>query len=203
LPPELKIVLYLHFVAGLFLIDNLIFFCGAAVIICILLFTVPSGFSRKGLIPIIILLVFTFIGNLLFCYGRVLYAAGPLIITAEGLTDASVKTLRMVCLIGGARILTASTSVGGLNRAFAWVLKPLQHVGIPVNEFVSIMGMTMQSLPALKNQFIAMYGERMRHERAGGFWNSARVVVALITPLFVRCLQSPEEVFCESRKVAK
>jgi len=200
LPPELKIILYLFFVASLFFIDTLIFYGCASVIILVLLFTIPLRFIKKGWIPILILLTFTFFSNLLFRHGKVLFTAGPLIITGEALTDASVKTMRIVFMIAGAKLLTGTTSAESLMRAFGRILKPLQHVGIPVDEFVSTMGLTIQSLPVLKEQFLAMYGERMRQGRICGFWNSARVVMGLIMPLFVKSLQAPEQFFVMSRK---
>jgi energy-coupling factor transport system permease protein len=180
---------------------NPLFFGLATVILCVLLFTMRVGFGRRGLIPILTLLIFTFLGNLLFRHGRVIFSPGPLLITVEGLTDAWVKTMGIFCMIAGARLLTALSSIEELIRAFSWLLRPLQHIGVPVDDFVSTMGLTLQSLPALKEQFMAMYGEKMKTERKAGFWNAARVLSSLIAPLFVRCLRSPEEFFVDLRRI--
>jgi energy-coupling factor transport system permease protein len=203
LPPELKIILYLCFVVSLFFIDSLIFYSCTSVIIFMLLCTIPGRFIKKGWVPILVLLAFTFLSNLLFRHGKVLFVAGPLIITTEALTDASVKTTRILFMIAGAKLLTGTTSAESLMRAFGRILKPLQHVGIPVNEFFSTMGLTIQSLPALKDQFMSMYGERMRQGKICGFWNCARVATGLIIPLFVKGLQAPEQFFADSKKDEK
>jgi energy-coupling factor transport system permease protein len=201
LPAQLKLVIYLFFVTGLFLLKNPLFFVLAIGIICVLLITMRAGFGRRGFIPMLMLLLFTFLGNLLFRHGRVIFSPGPLLITVEGLTDAWVKTMGIFCMIAGARLLTALSSIEELIRAFSWLLRPLQHIGVPVDDFVSTMGLTMQSLPALREQFMAMYGEKMRTERKAGFWNAARVVPSLIAPLFARCLRSPDEFFADLRRI--
>jgi energy-coupling factor transport system permease protein len=130
----------------------------------------------------------------------VLFTAGPLIVTEEGLTDASVKTLRILCMITGARLLTATTPVESLVRAFGWFLKPLQHAGIPVNDFVSTMGLTLQSLPALRDQMINNGREIMKRDNVSGFWNRVRVIAGLLMPLFVQSLQTPERIFRNTKK---
>ena len=155
---------------------------------------------KKGWIPISIFLTFTFFSNLLFRHGKVLCTAGPLIVTAEGLTDASVKTMRILFMIAGAKLLTGTTSVETLTRAFGRVLSPLQHAGIPVNEFISTMGLTLKSLPVLKEQFLTMYRERMQQGTIRGFLNRARIVSAFLLPLFVKSIQTPEQFFEENKK---
>jgi len=123
-----------------------------------------------------------------------------LIVTAEGLTDASVKTMRILFMIAGAKLLTGTTSVETLTRAFGRVLSPLQHAGIPVNEFISTMGLTLKSLPVLKEQFLTMYRERMQQGTIRGFLNRARIVSAFLLPLFVKSIQTPEQFFEENKK---
>lgn len=201
MPAELKIVFYLCFLTGIFLNKSLLVHGVISVIIIILLITVTAGFSRKGWIPVIMILVFTFFGNLLFRHGRVLFSVGPFIMTDEGLADAWVKTARIFCMIAGARLLTAFTSIDELIRAFGRLLRPLHHIGIPVNDYLSTMGLTMKSLPAVTGRFAGMLSEKMQEEAKGGFWISVRIVSSLIVPFFVKCLQSPEEFFVKTNKI--
>ena len=198
--PELKIILYVIFVAGLFFIDNPVFYLIIFVVICLLLFTIPMKILKKGWIPICLFLTFTFFSNLLFRHGKVLCTAGPFIITSEGLTDASVKTIRILFMIAGAKLMTGTTSVESLARAFGRLLKPLQHAGIPVNEFISTMGLTLKSLPVIREQFLTMYRVRMQQGTIRGFRNRARVVSAFLMPLFVKSIQTPEQFFEKKKK---
>lgn len=198
--PELKIILYVIFVAGLFFIDNPVFYWIIFAVICLLLFTIPMKILKKGWIPISLFLTFTFFSNLLFRHGKVLCTAGPLVVTSEGLTDASVKTIRILFMIAGAKLMTGTTSVESLARAFGRLLKPLQHAGIPVNEFISTMGLTLKSLPVIREQFLTMYRVRMQQGTIRGFRNRARVVSAFLMPLFVKSIQTPEQFFEKKKK---
>jgi energy-coupling factor transport system permease protein len=198
--PELKIILYVIFVAGLFFLDNPVFYWIIFAVICLLLFTIPMKILKKGWLPISLFLTFTFFSNLLFRHGKVLCTAGPLVVTSEGLTDASVKTIRILFMIAGAKLMTGTTSVESLARAFGRLLKPLQHAGIPVNEFISTMGLTLKSLPVIREQFLTMYRVRMQQGTIRGFRNRARVVSAFLMPLFVKSIQTPEQFFEKKKK---
>jgi energy-coupling factor transport system permease protein len=188
------------FVAGLFFLDNPVFYWIIFAVICLLLFTIPMKILKKGWIPISLFLTFTFFSNLLFRHGKVLCTAGPLIVTSEGLTDASVKTIKILFMIAGAKLMTGTTSVESLARAFGRLLKPLQHAGIPVNEFISTMGLTLKSLPVIREQFLTMYRVRMQQGSIRGFRNRARVVSAFLMPLFVKSIQTPEQFFEKKKK---
>jgi len=200
LPAELKIILYGVFVAGIFFIDNPVFYWINFAVIFLLLFKIPMNILKKGWIPISLFLTFTFFSNLLFRHGKVLCTAGPLVVTSEGLTDASVKTIRILFMIAGAKLMTGTMSVESLARAFGRLLKPLQHAGIPVNEFISTMGLTLKSLPVIREQFLTMYRVRMQQGTIRGFRNRARVVSAFLMPLFVKSIQTPEQFFEKKKK---
>lgn len=191
--PALKIIAYLLFVICIFLIDNLlligmIFLITFFILLCI----TPVKIIVRGWIPIIVLLMFTFISNLLFRHGEVIFLAGPLVVTSEGLTDASVKTARILLMIAGAKLMTSTTSPESLVRAFGRILKPLQLAGIPVNEFTSTMGLTIKSLPLLKEQFLNIYREKVLRGNVRGFWNRARIAAGLLMPLFIQSIRAPE-----------
>jgi energy-coupling factor transport system permease protein len=193
LSPELKIILYLFSVLCLFFIDGLLLYGVIFIILCILLFVaLPVRFIARGWIPITMLLIFTFISNILFRHGKVLCTAGPLMITHEGLTDAAEKTMRIFFMVAGAKLLTGSASVESLALAFGRILRPLEHVGVPVNEFVSTMRLTVRSLPALREQFLSVYRERIENENIRGIWNRARVVAGFLMPLIVLSIRKPE-----------
>ncbi|KPK45033.1 MAG: hypothetical protein AMK74_04185 [Nitrospira bacterium SM23_35] len=201
MPAGLKIILYLSFVICLFSLESLLFFGVVfAVLFFSLLFMIPVKFITRGWLPISVLLLFTFWSNLLFRHGKVIFIAGPFMVTADGLTDASVKTMRIVLMIAGAKLLTGTTPIESLTRAFGRFFTPLQRAGVPVNEFVSTMGLTMQSLPALKEQFLGIYRERIQRENIRGFWNRARVIVGFLMPLFVKSMNSPEQIMKQNKR---
>jgi energy-coupling factor transport system permease protein len=155
----------------------------------------PFKSLKSGWIPISLFLLFTFISNILFQHGRILYSKGPLIITDEGLNIAVIRTMRVFFMIAGAKILTATTQIELLVGAFSKILKPLERLGIPVVEFFSTMGLTLKSLPKLKDQITMTYREKVKEGNITGFWNRAKVISMFLIPLLVKSIQSPEIFF--------
>jgi energy-coupling factor transport system permease protein len=191
--PERKIILYIFFVFSLMLLKNITIYLFIFAAISIFLVRMPFRSLRSGWVPISFFLLFTFIGNLLFQHGKIIYSIGPLLITEEGLESASVRTLRVLFMIVGAKILTATTDVELLVNAIANILRPLERFGIPVSEFFSAMCLAIKSLPRIKDQMAAIYRERVKGGKITGFWNRARAVSVFLMPLIVRSIQSPEK----------
>jgi energy-coupling factor transport system permease protein len=190
--PERKILIYIAFILGLFFIKNLLFAFGIFILMAILLARIPMSSLKQGWIPITIFLFFTFFSNLLFQHGRILFQAGPLFVTEEGLTAALLRTIRIFCMIAGAKMLTATTGIEPLIGAFAGLLKPFERLGVPVEEFFSTMGLTMKSLPRLKEQVVREYRITVKDRKITGFRNRAKVIASFLMPLFVQSIRSPE-----------
>jgi energy-coupling factor transport system permease protein len=193
--PELKIILYLLFVAGLFFVTNPVSYILISIVVLMLLLRVPFESLKRGWVPITILVAFTFLSNIAFRQGEVLYITGPFVITKEGLGEASARTVRLFFMIAGAKILTGTTSIESLMEALKKLMKPFSRLGIPVNEFISTMGLTVQSLPGLKEQILNMYRERVQKKNIRGFWNRAKAISTFLMPLFVKSMESPEKFF--------
>ena len=199
--PEIKILIYIAFILGLFFIKNLLFSCGLFILMAIFLaIRIPLSSLIRGWIPITIFLFFTFFSNLFFQHGRILFQAGPLFVTEEGLTAALLRTIRIFCMISGAKILTATTGIEPLISAFAQLLKPFERLGVPVKEFFSTMGLTMKSLPRLKEQVVREYRTTIKDGKITGFRNRAKVISSFLMPLFVKSIQSPETFLNEGEK---
>ncbi len=195
--PEIKIVSYVVFIVCLFLIKDITVYLFIFVAISIFFLKIPFKSLKSGWIPISIFLLFTFISNVLFQHGRILYNIGPLIITEEGLDIASIRTMRVFFMIAGAKILTSTTQIELLVGGFGKILKPLERLGIPVVEFFSTMGLTMKALPRLKDQIAETYREKLRAGDVKGFWGRVRVISVFLMPLFMKGIQSPESFFPE------
>jgi len=185
----------MFFVVCLFFIKDLSVYAVIFILILLLLFRIPFRYLKSGWIPISLFLLFTFISNTLFQPGKILFGSGPLVITVEGLDIASVRTLRVFFMIAGAKMLTSTTEVGLLINGLERIFRPLERLGVPVHEFFSTMGLTMRSLPALKEQLVKEYMEKVKEGNITGFLNRARVVSTFLIPLFVRSMQSPESFF--------
>ncbi len=197
---EIKIILYILFLISLFLIQDITVYLVILVAVLVFLLRIPLKSLKSGWIPISLFLLFTFVSNVLFQHGKILYIAGPVIITEDGLHISLIRTMRVFFMIAGAKILVSTTQIELLISAFGKLLKPLERIGIPVVEFFSTMGLTMKSLPKLKEQLAEMYREKIKEDNIRGFWARARVVSMLLLPLFVKSIQSPEKFFDKDKR---
>jgi energy-coupling factor transport system permease protein len=196
LSPRFTISLYAIFSLGLFFIRSLSvhIFCAAAVSLLLLIY-VSWKKMKGGLFPIMLFLLFTFGGNLFFHSGKVLYSNGLLSITDEGLYFACIRTLRVFSLIMSAKILTAVLSVEEMIHSMGIMLKPLEKIGIPIREFFSLMGLTLQSFPLLMEYLSREYREEMKKNEVRGFRKRMRHTASFLMPVFVKSIRSPESFF--------
>lgn len=197
---EIKIILYVLFVAFLFIVHNLTVYLAVFLILAVLALRVPWKRLKAGWVPITVFLVFTFVSNVLNRQGRIVFSAGPLIVTDDGLVVAAAKTLRLLFMIGGVKIMMASSRVEDVIRALGRLLGPLERTGLPMKDFFETMGLTLQCFPVLKDAAARAYKENMETTEAKGFWSRARVVSSFLFPLFVQSIQSPELFFEGARK---
>jgi energy-coupling factor transport system permease protein len=198
LSPEFRIVSYLLFITSLFLLPDLVFFAGLLVVLSLCLVTVPFRTLKAGWIPIIMFLTFTFISNALYHSGRIIYAAGPVMITQEGLHLAALRTLRILLMIGGVKFLMARTKTDHVVRAMANLLKPFEKLGVPVKDFFHTMGLTLKCFPILKDAIARHYTEIIQRGGAQSMLSKARLMALFMLPLFVESIHSPELFFLEA-----
>lgn len=195
LSPEFRIVSYLLFILSLFLLPDLSLYAGLLVALCLCLITVPFRTLKAGWIPIIIFLTFTFISNALYHSGRIIYAAGPLMITEEGLHLAALRTLRVLLMIGGVKFLMAKTDTDQVVKAMTNLLQPFEQFGVPVTDFFHTMGLTLKCFPILKNALTRHYTEHIQKGEAQGMLSRARLMALFMLPLFVESIHCPELLF--------
>jgi energy-coupling factor transport system permease protein len=202
LSPEIRIILYTIFVSCLFFIKDpaAYLFIIPTVLSAIIILRVSFKVLKSGWIPISLLLLFTFISNALFQHGKIWYKIGPLIITDEGLNIAFIRTMRVLLMIAGAKILTATTAPDSLASALGTFLRPLRRLKIPVDDLLQIMGLTLKSLPRLKEEIVEIYREKISNENAKGFLNRIKAISTQLMPIFVRSMQVPERYFKKEPK---
>ena len=94
--PTAKILLYLLLTIAVFLLNSLWVNIGLLVLVLIFTLGVPASALSKGLIPITLFLTFTFLSNVLFQAGKVIYEIWGITITEEGLQKGGHLTLRLL-----------------------------------------------------------------------------------------------------------
>ena len=193
--PELKIIIYIFFVVTFFLIKSSLVYLITLFIVLVLLFRVPFVYVKKGWLPIGIFLVFTFLSNIFFHHGKVLYSRGWILITEEGLNMAYMRTLRVFLMVFGAKILTATTPIEVLVKALGRSLRPLGKIGLPVDDFLDTMGLTLKCFPKLKDFLSENYMNHRDSDEARGFLGKVRIISSFLMPMFIQSMKSPEIFF--------
>lgn len=198
MPPEIKIISYIFFIAAIFIVQDVTVYLFILFVLLVFLVRIPWRSLKRGWIPISLLIFFTFSSNVLFQSGKILCHAGPFAITEEGINIALIRTMRLFFMLAGAKILTATTTVESLVGACGRMLKPLERIGVPVSEFFSTAGLTMKSLPKLKDHLIDTYKQKAKENSIHGFWGRIKIASLFLLPLIAKSLRSPEIFFEEN-----
>jgi energy-coupling factor transporter transmembrane protein EcfT len=189
--PLLKIILYALLIITIFFLDSdtlhLLLLCCIAAIA----FKVPSSALRRGLVPIVFFLAFTFISNILFQEGKVIYRILGLQVTEEGLVSGGRLTLRLLILILGAKVLTATTKAEDLVAGMGRLLGPLGRTGF-VKELILTMSLTLRLLPIVYDEALELYKD-VKNSEGTNLAGKVRLAVSLLTPLFERSMQKAKE----------
>ncbi|NWF98172.1 MAG: hypothetical protein HXY52_04460 [Nitrospirae bacterium] len=195
LPPEIRIILYLLFVVSLFIINNLKIYFYVLLLIAVVVLFIPFKHLKKGWIFICFLLFFAFVSNLFFQNGRIIYKTGYFYITEEGLNNALIRTLRILFMIAGVKILTASTEITYLIKAVERLLSPLEKIGVPVKSFFQITVLTYKSLPVIKDNIYSLYKESKKTEVGSNIYNKIQNLAVILLNFFINSIKSPEKFF--------
>ncbi len=199
--------LYFFFAVLVFLIRNVQLHLVIAVCVAFALFFIPFKKAKSGFIPILLFLGFTFISNLFYQSGEVVAVLGPLTVTGEGFRTASVRMLRIFDMVYAAKILSCIMPLEAMIDSLRKALHPLERIGLPVHDFFSIMALTLQCFPVLKQKLYDKYSEETKHlsvpaaGRSGikGIISNAGTTVSMLAsfmiPLFVESMADPEKFF--------
>ena len=201
--PEIKILSYIFFVVLVSAVSSLTAYAVIFFILCLFLLKVPFRAVKSGWIPISIFLIFTFVSNVLHQHGKILFSSGFVVITEEGLNTAAIRTLRILYLIMGSKVLIGTSKTEDIIHGLWRLLSPFERVGVPVKDFFYMMGLTLKCFPILKNMLHENYRHNITSANIKGIWNKARAVSIFLLPMFVESIQAPESFFEEVDSIEK
>ena len=107
------------------------------------------GFIVKGLKAVVILLLFTSFFNLFFTPGNKLVEWGIIRITDQGINSAVFFSIRLILLILGSSLMTFTTTPNQLTDGLEKIMKPLNHIKVPVHEIAMMMSIALRFIPIL------------------------------------------------------
>jgi energy-coupling factor transport system permease protein len=149
---------------------------------------VPFGYIVKGLKAIVILLLFTSIFNLLLTPGETVYRWSFITITDKGINSAIFFSIRLILLIIGSSLMTFTTTPNQLTDGLEKVMKPLNHLKVPVHEIAMMMSIALRFIPILLEETDKIMKAQMARGadfETGGLIKKAKSMIPILVPLFV------------------
>lgn len=196
---RVKLVLTMAFIVMLFMSSS---FYGLLVGIAFTMLTfavsrIPAKMMLKSLKPIIPIIIFTALLNLLFVRtGDVLWQFKFIKITQEGVHTAVFMVVRIICLIIGTSLLTYTTSPIDLTDAIERLLSPLKKIKVPVHELAMMMTIALRFIPTLieeTDKIMSAQKARGADMESGSLLQRARALIPILIPLFVSSFRRAEE----------
>ncbi|MEG0252318.1 MAG: energy-coupling factor transporter transmembrane component T [Christensenellaceae bacterium] len=199
LDPRIKILLALVFLITVFVVKTFYGFIALAVLFGAIIAVSKVGIKTvlRGIKPLMFIIVFTFILNVLFYNGKsIIWEWGIIKISWEGLEKAIFISIRLILLIVATSLLTLTTSPMQLTDGLESLLKPLKKIRFPVHEMAMMMSIAMRFIPTLieeTDRIMKAQTARGAEFDSGNIIKKAKNMIPLLVPLFVSAFKRADE----------
>ncbi|PUZ32477.1 energy-coupling factor transporter transmembrane protein EcfT [Staphylococcus arlettae] len=197
--PRAKLIFVFLFIILIFLAHSFATYAWLFVLIISILKAarIQLWYLIKGLTPIWIFLIFTFIMHLFLTKGGTrLVEIGFISIDTEGILEGIFIVLRLMFIMMISTIMTLTTSPINLTDAFEKLLAPLKLIKIPVHQLSMMMSIALRFIPTLMvelDKIILSQKSRGSEISAGSIVNRVRAFIPLLIPLFISAFQRAED----------
>lgn len=199
LDPRTKILLAIFYMVLVFVVQSAVpmILLGLLTLALILVSRVPIRQILNSLKPILFILIFAFIINLVTVRGDVWLQLGPLAISYEGVYTALRMAARLTLLIISTTLfLTLTTTPILVADAIENLLNPLRRIGLPIHEMAMMMSIALRFVPTLleeTDKIMKAQSSRGADYDTGGLIAKARGLVSVLIPLFVSAFKRAED----------
>lgn len=166
-------------------------------IVMVALSKIPVKALFKGMKPLIFILVFTGLLNLLFTGGEtVLVSFWKITITWEGIVRAIFMVTRILMLISATFLMTYTTSPIQLTDGLESLLSPLKKIRVPVHELAMMMCIALRFIPTLieeTDKIISAQKARGADFETGSVLKRVKALVPILVPLFISSFRRADE----------
>lgn len=196
---RVKLLLDILYLAILFTAQN---FTGLVVgmlfmIVCYIVADIKLIMIFKSIKPIMPLMIFTAILNLLFIKGETpLLKWAFITIYPEGIRTSLFMLVRILALIIGMSLLTYTTSPIMLTDALERLMSPLKKVRFPVHELSMMMTIALRFIPTLveeTDKIMSAQKARGAELDNGNLIQKAKSLIPILIPLFVSAFKRANE----------
>lgn len=200
LDPRVKVILFVVYMIAVFLLTTplgmLLSF--AVVTVLALLSRIPLREIIKSVRPILFLMMFIFVINLLTIKeGQTLAKFWIIEITYGGIMRAVLMTLRLFLLIvGTSLLLTLTTTPLKMADALESLFGPLKKIRVPVHEMAMMMSIALRFIPTLveeTDKIMKAQASRGAEFDTGNVFVRAGGYVSVLVPLFVSSFKRAED----------
>lgn len=200
LDARFKVVLATLYIVCSFLCKNVVSYAVllASAVILIIVSRIPLRMIVRSMKPILFILLFTVIVNILWTRGETLLVEFWIIkIYYEGIMNAVFVAIRiMVLIIGTSLFLTYTTTPIELTDALESLLSPLKIFHAPIHEFAMMITIALRFIPILSDEtekIIAAQKARGADFENGNLIKRARALIPILIPLFVSSFRRADE----------
>lgn len=198
LDPRSKLICVVAFVVCLFISSS---FWGYGLCLlflawCIKISRISPKMILKSLRPLMIILIFTGLLNMLYTPGEPIFSFWIFNVTKEGIYNAAFMVFRIILLIASTSMLTYTTSPIALTDGLERLLSPLKKIHVPVHEFSMMMTIALRFIPTLieeTDKIMSAQKARGADFETGSLVRRAKALVPILVPLFVSAFRRADE----------
>ena len=199
LDPRTKFISTFVFIIIIFLANNWLTYLILAIftLVALLASKIPMKFFWNGVKPLLWVILFTVVLQMLFTTGGDVYFEwGFIKITSFGVINAIYIFLRFVLIIFISTLMTLTTPPLQIADAMESIMKPLGKIGVPVHEIALMLSIALRFVPTLMDEAQKI----MNAQRArgvdfgeGNLFEQMKAIIPILIPLFVSSFNRAED----------
>lgn len=199
LDPRTKLLGSFYFIVIVFLANHWLSYLllAAFTFLVIRLSGISISYFLRGIRPMLWIIMFTVVFQMLFTVGGTVYfTLGPISITSLGLLNALYIFMRLVLIIMMSTILTLTTAPLELTDGIEHLLRPLARLGFPAHEVALMLSIALRYVPTLMDEASKiMNAQRARGVEfdEGSFIDRIKAMIPILIPLFVSAFNRADE----------
>jgi energy-coupling factor transport system permease protein len=197
--PAAKILLCFIYIFIVFFANNIATYSILAFVAMVLIILSQCSFLFfiKGIAPLIWVIIFTVIIQILFSSGgTVIFSWSIINITNVGIYYALLLFVRFILIISMSTVLTLTTSPLEIAHGIGILLMPLKRFKFPVESFSLMISIALRFIPTLTDEAkTIMDAQRSRGVDfgSGSLIKRAKAFIPLLIPLFLGAFQHADD----------
>ena len=201
--PKMKIIISFMYMILLFCINSVVSYGIVSIFTFAILLScgVRMRLIFKGIKPMVFILVFTALMNLLMTPGDKLFSLDvfglfELSVSKQGVRTGLLMVIRLLYLLLATSVLTLTTTPLKLTDGIERLLRPFSVIKVPAHEIAMMMTIALRFIPTLADEtdkIIKAQKARGADFESGGIIKRAKALIPILVPLFVSAFRRADE----------